>query len=137
MTSITVAVTVNSSVEKVWEYWTGPQHITNWNYASDDWHCPKADNNLVIGGRFSYTMAAVDGSSQFDFSGHHTEVKPYEKIKTLLDDGRKMEVIFEKKDESSTSVVETFEAETENPIELQRSGWQAILNNFKKYSEGK
>ncbi len=135
MSSITIEVTVKSSVEKVWEYWTEPQHITNWNYASDDWCCPKAVNNLVVGGRFSYTMAAVDGTNSFDFSGVYTQIERLKKINYKLDDNRQVQIIFEKNSESTTKIIENFEIESENSEKLQRDGWQAILNNFKKYSE--
>ncbi len=135
MSSITIEVTVKSSVEKVWGYWTEPQHITNWNYASDDWCCPKAVNNLVVGGRFSYTMAAVDGTNSFDFSGVYTQIERLKKINYKLDDNRQVQIIFEKNSESTTKIIENFEIESENSEKLQRDGWQAILNNFKKYSE--
>ena len=131
---ITVETEVNATIEKVWNCWTAPEHITEWNHASDDWHCPAAENDLRPGGKFSFTMAAKDGSFSFDFSGVHTTITLHHKINTLLDDGRKMEATFEKQ-EGKIIVTESFEAENINPIELQKGGWQAILDNFKKHTE--
>lgn len=131
---ITVETSINAPIEKVWNCWTLPEHITKWNHASDDWHCPAAENDLRPGGKFSYTMAAKDGSFSFDFSGVHTAITSQHNINTILDDGRKMEVTFEEKD-GKTKVVESFEAEDINTIELQKGGWQAILDNFKKHTE--
>ncbi len=133
-TMITVEAAINAPIEKVWNCWTLPEHITKWNYASDDWHCPKAENDLRPGGKFSYTMAAKDGSFSFDFGGVHTEVIKHKTIITTLGDDRKMNVIFEEKD-GKTIVKESFEAENMNSLELQRGGWQTILNNFKKHTE--
>ena len=131
---ITVQNTVNAPVAKVWEYWTKPEHITQWNNASDDWHTPWAKNDVRPGGSFTSKMEAKDGSVDFEFSGIHDEVKENEYIKSTMGDGRKMEVNFIA-DGNTTKVVENFEAETENSEELQRGGWQAILDNFKKYTE--
>lgn len=131
---ITVETSINATIEKVWNCWTLPEHITKWNHATDDWHCPAAENDLRPGGKFSYTMAAKDGSFSFDFSGVHTVITLQHNINTILDDGRKMEVTFEEKD-GKTKVVESFEAEDINTIELQKGGWQAILDNFKKHTE--
>lgn len=131
---VSVTATINSPTEKVWECWTNPQHVTNWNFASDDWHCPKAENNLVVEGKFSYRMEAKDGTMGFDFSGKFTLLDKPTQIQTLLDDNRKVEVFFFDRD-GQTIIQENFEAETENSIELQKQGWQAILNNFKGYCE--
>jgi len=133
-TKITVECTVNSSIEKVWNYWTTPKHIEQWNYASEDWHTPKASNDLVVGGKFCSTMAAKDGSFSFDFGGTYTEIQEYKRIKYTMDDGRMASIDFIALD-NTVEIVETFEAENQNPIELQRDGWQAILNHFKKYVE--
>jgi uncharacterized protein YndB with AHSA1/START domain len=133
-TTITVEITVNAPIEKVWEYWTKPEHIMQWNNASDDWHTPSATNHLRIGGKFTCRMEAKDGSFGFDFWGIYDEVITNELIVYTMGDGRKAKVIFTSIGDS-TKVVETFEAENENSIELQRGGWQAILNNFKKYAE--
>jgi len=133
-TSITVENTVNAPVEKVWELWTAPEHITKWNNASDDWHTTRAENDLRAGGKFLSRMEAKDGSFGFDFEGTYDEVRPNEAIVYTIADGRRVEVIFTSAGDS-TKVVETFEAESENPIEMQRGGWQAILDSFKKYAE--
>ena len=131
---ITVEATINASVEKVWQCWTTPKHIMEWNHAGDDWHCPKSENDLKVGGKFSATMAAKDGSFSFDFWGIHDEVKANEFIASTMGDERKMEVKFIT-DGNATKVVESFEPETENPIEIQQQGWQMILDNFKKHVE--
>jgi uncharacterized protein YndB with AHSA1/START domain len=114
--------------------WTEPQHITQWNNASDDWHTTSATNDLRNGGIFSYRMEAKNGSFGFDFGGVYDEVKTNELIAYTMGDGRKAIIIFNSQG-NATKMVETFEAETENSIELQRGGWQAILDNFKKYAE--
>ncbi|MGR6342194.1 SRPBCC family protein [Priestia megaterium] len=131
---ITVETTVQAPVEKVWKYWTEPTHIAKWNKASDDWHTPLAKNDLRAGGKFLSRMEAKDGSFGFDFGGIYDEVKLHEVIAYTLGDGRKVEITF-KDQETETEVIETFDAETGNTIELQQQGWQAILDNFKKYVE--
>lgn len=133
-TKITVAATVNAPVEKVWETWTSPKHITRWNNASDDWHTPRADNDLRVGGKFNTRMEAKDGSFGFDFWGVYDEVKTNELIAYTLGDDRKVVVSFTNNG-NTTDVTETFEAESTNPVEMQQGGWQAILDNFKKYTE--
>ena len=133
--TITVETTVHAPVEKVWEYWTEPRHITKWSNASDDWHSPNAENDLRVGGRFLTRMEAKDGSSGFDFSGVYDEVRKNEFISYTLGDGRKVEITFISQ-ENDIKVIETFEAENTHSIEMQEAGWQAILENFKKYSEG-
>ena len=131
---ISVETTVQAPVEEVWKYWTEPKHITNWNAASDDWHTPFAENDLRTGGKFLSRMEAKDGSLGFDFGGIYDDVKLYEVIAYTMGDGRKVKITF-KGQENETKVIETFDAETEAPIEVQQQGWQAILNNFKKYAE--
>lgn len=135
-TVITVETTINAPVEKVWEYWTKPEHITKWNYASEDWHTPSAENDLRVCGHFTSRMEAKDGSMGFDFGGVYDKVKPNEIIEYTLGDGRKVKIIFST-DGNTTKVVESFDAENTNPVEMQKSGWQAILTNFKNYTEGK
>ena len=132
--NITVATTVNAPVAKVWEFWTNPKHITNWNNASDDWHTPRAENDLRVGGKFLSRMEAKDGSMGFDFNGVYDEVKTNELIAYTMEDGRKVKINLEDLG-NETNITETFEAENENPVELQRGGWQSILDNFKKYTE--
>lgn len=131
---ITVEALVDAPVEKVWAYWTGPEHITQWNNASDDWHTPWAKNDLVPGGRFVSRMEAKDGSFGFDFGGVYDEVVLNKKISYTMDDDRKVAVNFSESG-TGTKIVEEFEAEDQHSAELQQQGWQAILNNFKKYVE--
>jgi uncharacterized protein YndB with AHSA1/START domain len=133
-TKITVEATINAPVEKVWNSWTSPEHITKWCNASDDWHAPRAENDVRTGGKFLTRMEAKDGSFGFDFGGVYDEVKLNERISYTMGDGREVSVVFTKEG-NKTKVTETFEAENQNPIEMQRGGWQAILDNFKKYTE--
>ncbi len=133
-TVIAVEAAVNAPIQKVWQCWTIPLHIMQWNNASADWHCPKAENDLRIGGKFFYTMAAKDGSMSFDFGGIYDDILENELIMVTLGDGRKWKITFASIGDV-TEVVENFEAEDANPIELQQAGWQAILNNFKKHTE--
>jgi uncharacterized protein YndB with AHSA1/START domain len=134
MKTITVETTINAPIEKVWEYWNEPEHITGWAFASDDWEAPAAENDLRVGSKFKTTMAAKDKSASFDFTGVYTAVKEYQLIEYDLDDGRHVKVEFTEVP-GGVKVVETFDPENENPDEMQRSGWQAILDNFKKYVE--
>lgn len=133
---VTVETTVQKPVGDVWKYWTEPQHITQWSFASDDWHAPNSENDLRAGGKFLTRMEAKDGSFGFDFSGVYDEVRTNEFISYTLDDGRKVEIAFISQDHG-TKVVETFDAESENPVEMQKDGWQAFMDNFKKYSESR
>ena len=135
-TKVTVKTTVNAPVDKVWNLWSQPEHITQWNNASDDWHTPSATNDLQPGGKFNIRMEAKDKSFGFDFHGEYDQVKPHELIEYTMGDGRKVNVEF-KTNGIKTDILETFEAEKENSEEMQRDGWQAILNNFKKYAESK
>lgn len=131
-TKITIETTINAPIVKIWECWTEPKHIQQWNNASDDWHTPFAGNDLQAGGKFLSRMEAKDGSFGFDFEGTYNLVKPLERIEYTLADNRKVQIEFIKNPEN-IRVIETFEAETTNPIEMQQTGWQAILNNFKAY----
>jgi uncharacterized protein YndB with AHSA1/START domain len=133
-TAITVEATINAPVKMVWEFWTEPEHITQWCQASDDWHAPYAENDLRPDGKFKTRMEAKDGSMGFEFEGIYTDVQTYKLIEYVLGDGRKVGIIFTS-DDNVTHVSETFDPETVNPVEMQRGGWQAILNNFKNYSE--
>ncbi len=133
-TNITVKTIVNAPVDKAWEYFTKPEHIIQWNQASDDWHSPKAENDLRVGGNFNYRMEAKDGSFGFDFGGTYGEVEKDKTIAYTIGDGRKVKVDFFGVD-NATTITETFEAESTNPVEMQQNGWQAILDNFKKYVE--
>jgi uncharacterized protein YndB with AHSA1/START domain len=134
--AITIQATVNSPIEKVWKFWNEPDHITKWAFASPDWHAPKAENDLRVDGTFSTTMAAKDGSFSFEFGGVYTNVEMHKAIEYTLGDGRKVKINFTAEG-NQTKVVETFDPENENPEDMQRDGWQAILNNFKKYVESK
>ena len=129
---ITVETTVPVSPELAWEYWTEPRHITQWNQASEDWHTPHAENDLRTGGKFSSRMESKDGKYGFDFWGSYDLVEPYRLLASTLGDGRKVHVSFEPVS-AETRIVETFEAEGENTVELQRTGWQAILDSFRRY----
>jgi len=133
-TSVTVSAKINAPLNKVWERWTTPEHITKWNHASDDWHSPSAVNDLCEGGKFCYNMAAKDGSMSFDFEGVYTGVVPQKLIEFSMDDGRKVKITFEETGDG-VLVTETFDAEQMNPVEMQRAGWQAIMDNFKKHTE--
>ena len=133
-TQITVEAVINAPVEKVWEYWSKPEHITKWCNASPDWHVPKAENDLRVGGNFSTRMEAKDGSFGFDFSGIYNTVKTNQLIAYTTGDDRKVIIHFSS-DGNTTTVTETFEAENQNPVEMQKGGWQAILYNFKKHVE--
>lgn len=133
-TVITIEATVNAPITKVWQYWNEPAHIKQWAFAADTWHAPNAANDLRIGGKFSTTMAAKDGSASFDFWGIYTEVIENELIAYEMEDGRKVKITFSEQN-GVTHVVETFDPENENPLEMQRDGWQAILNNFKAHAE--
>jgi len=133
-TSITVSTIVNAPVATVWEAWSSPEHIMKWNSASPDWHTPKAENDLRKGGKFASRMEAKDGSFGFDFGGVYDEVKEHELIEYTMGDGRKVSITFAAAGDTST-VTETFDAEETNPIEMQRGGWQAIMDSFKKYTE--
>ncbi len=132
--SITVQVSVHAPLTQVWGVWTSPEHIMKWNQASPDWHCPKAINEVKVGGRFCSTMAARDGSVSFDFTGTYLEVTPEKHLLYIMDDGRSAAVTFEQRD-GEVHITTTFQMETENSRELQQSGWQSILESFKLYSQ--
>jgi len=133
-TKITVSNTIEGPVEKVWKFWTVPEHITQWNFAADDWHCPRAENDLRVGGAYSARMEAKDGSFGFDFKAIYDEVIDQKKISYTMTDGRQATTNFESLN-GKTKVATTFDAENENPVDMQKDGWQAIMNNFKKYVE--
>jgi uncharacterized protein YndB with AHSA1/START domain len=133
-TEITVKTRVKAPVETAWKLWTLPEHVVQWNHASDDWHSPKAENDLRPGGKFNYRMEARDGSSGFDFWGIYDEIKVNREIALTLGDGRKVKTVF-KSAGRETEITETFDAEGTNSAEMQRTGWQAILDNFRKYAE--
>lgn len=131
---ITVQTVVQAPLEKAWLYWSEPKHIMNWAFASEDWEASDAQNDLREGGTFKTRMAAKDGSAGFDFTGTYTTVREHELIEYDMSDGRHVKIEFEETPEG-VQVTETFDPENENPEDMQRSGWQAILDNFKKYTE--
>lgn len=131
---ITIAATIQAPVNEVFEKWTLPEHIINWNFASDDWHCPKATNEVEVGGKLCATMAAKNGEMSFDFIAVYSKVIPNKLLVYTMEDGREVEVQFQENG-ATTEVVEIFDAEDQNPLEMQQAGWQAILNNFKAYIE--
>lgn len=133
-TTITIETTVNAPIEKVWKMWNAPEHITKWATGSSDWHTPYAENDLRVGGKFLSRMSAKDGSASFDFVGTYDEVKTNSIIAYTIEDGRKVMTAFANNGKT-VKIVQTFEAETENAPELQRAGWQTILDNFKKHVE--
>jgi len=132
--SITIETIIKADVSTVWKIWSSPEHIVKWNAASDNWHTTKAENDLKVGGHFSNRMEAKDGSFSFDFGGVYTEVIENEKISYSLEDARTVDIHFTNLGDS-TKIVEIFEAETTNSLEMQKAGWQAILDNFKRYTE--
>lgn len=135
-TLLTIHTIIDAPIKVVWNKWTNPDDIVKWNNASDDWHTTRAVNDLRVDGKFLSRMEAKNGSTGFDFEGTYNSIKPYELIEYTLDDNRKVRMSF-KQDENKTQIVGTFEPENTNSLELQQSGWQAILDNFKKYTESK
>jgi len=133
---ISIETTVNAPITDVWDAWVTPNDITNWNFATDEWQCPKADINFEVGGKFKYRMEAKDGSVGFDFGGVFTKITPNKSIHYRLEDNRIVTIDFNETP-AGVRVVESFEAENENAAEQQKQGWQSILNNFKKHVERK
>ncbi|MEW2921715.1 SRPBCC family protein [Muricauda sp. ANG21] len=131
---IKISSTIETGIEKVWECWVLPEHITQWNFASDDWCCPKAENDLRVAGRYLARMEAKDGSFGFDFEAIYDEVAPMKKISYVMSDGRRAITTFESLG-NEVKLTTEFDPEDQNPIDMQRDGWQAILDNFKKYVE--
>ncbi|RPD42925.1 SRPBCC family protein [Chitinophaga barathri] len=133
-TQVTVEATIKAHIDKVWKYWNEPEHIVEWAFASPDWHAPRAENDLRVGGKFETRMEAKDGSFGFDFGGEYTQVVKHEVIEYIMSDGRQVKTVFTPQGEE-TKIVTVFDAEDTNPIEMQQAGWQAILENFKKLVE--
>lgn len=131
---ITVSTDINTPLEKAWNMYNEPEHVIRWNAASPDWHCPKAENELRPGGKFSYTMSARDGSMSFDFEGQYDKVEEKKYLAYQLIDGREVTVEFSE-NAGMTRISQTFDTENINDVEMQRAGWQAILNNFRAYCE--
>ena len=133
---MTISALVDAPIDTVWKLWTDPDHIKQWNHASDDWHTTEAENDLRIGGKFRSRMEAKDQSMAFDVEGVYEEVEVNELIQYRLEDGRRVRISFSSEG-NQTKVVEVFDAESMNPVEMQRQGWQAILDNFTRYANGK
>jgi uncharacterized protein YndB with AHSA1/START domain len=134
VTKITIESIISANIKNVWDYYTLPEHITKWNFASDDWHCPKAENDLRVGGKLKSRMEAKDGSFGFDFEAIYDEVVDQKKLAYTMPDTRQVITNFENLGDK-IKVTTTFDTENENPVEMQRAGWQSILDNFKKYVE--
>ncbi|HYH13810.1 MAG TPA: SRPBCC family protein [Flavisolibacter sp.] len=134
LTKVTVEATISADTKKVWDYYTKPEHITKWNFANDDWQCPTAENDLRVGGKYMARMEAKDGSFGFDFEATYDEVVDQKSVTYTMTDGRQSTTTFEDLG-GNTKVTTTFDAEGQNDVEMQRAGWQAILDNFKKYTE--
>lgn len=134
-TKIRVEATINSTIEQVWNAWTTPVHIQQWCSASPDWYVPAAENNLTVNGSFKTVMASRDGSMAFDFEGIYTAIEEYARIAYAMPDDRTVEITFTV-GANGVTVTEIFDAENQNPVEMQQEGWQAILNNFKSHVEG-
>lgn len=132
--NITVETVVAASPERVWQAWTNPDDIVAWNFASDDWCCPSAHVDLRVGGVFGARMEARDGSFGFDFTGTYTVVEPLRRLAFAMEDGRTVQVEFAL-DGEGVRVSESFDAEDQNSAEMQRAGWQAILDNFRRHVE--
>lgn len=128
---ITVQTNVATDLKKAWDYYTQPQHITKWNFASEEWCCPKAENDLRVGGKYFTRMEAIDGSFGFDFEGYYTEIIPEKLLEYTLTDGRTVRVNFHPRD-AEVLVEVSFDPDLENELDLQKQGWQAILDNYKK-----
>lgn len=135
MEPIKIDITILAPVEKVWNYYNDPQHIIQWNFAHESWECPHSENDLRIGGKFKNRMEAKDKSFGFDFEGTYDEIINNQRIKYHLDDGRKVDVVFDEVDANTTNVEITFDPENQNSPEMQREGWYAILDNFHKHVE--
>lgn len=131
---ITIKANVNADADKAWQYYTQPEHITKWNFASDDWQCPWAENDMKPGGKYIARMEAKDGSMGFDFEAVYDEVNPVDSFTYTMPDGRRVDVTFTENN-SSTDVTVVFDPENIHPVEFQQAGWQAILDNYKKYTE--
>jgi len=134
MSKISVSATINADVKKVWDYYTNPEHITQWNYADPSWQCPSASNDMRVGGKYSARMEAKDGSFGFEFEATYNEITEGKSFTYTMPDNREVNVSFDG-DGDNTAINVTFDAENQNPVEMQKNGWQAILDNFKKYTE--
>lgn len=135
-TVLNVHTTIQADLPTVWEFWNEPEHILNWNFASEDWYCPAADNDLRVGGQFKYSMSSKDNLTSFDFEGTYQSISDKRRIDYILTDGRQVKTYFSE-DEHGVHISNSFEAEDSFELEIQQKGWQAILDNFKSYVESK
>lgn len=133
---ITISTQIKGDIKRVWEYYTLPDHITQWNFADPSWHCPWATNDMRPGGKYVARMEARDGSFGFDFGAVYDQIDPEKSFSYTIGDGRSVTVRFNPNG-ALIEVVVSFEAEQQNPVDMQRGGWQSILNNFKKYAESR
>lgn len=131
---ITIQTTVFADLPKAWDYYTSPEHVTKWNFASEDWHCPSAQNDMRVGGKFVARMEAKDGSFGFDFEAVYQEIRDQAGFTYAMTDGRTVETNFEPV-EGGTMITTTFDPEEQNSVEFQKQGWQAILDSYKRYTE--
>lgn len=132
---LTITTTVHSTIEKAWDFYTNPEHIVKWNFANDEWQCPSASNDIRPGGKYAARMEAKDGSFGFDFEAIYDEVEIGKMFKYTMSDNRSVVTTFSQQGEEVVITI-IFDAETENPIEMQQAGWQAILDNFAKKMNG-
>lgn len=137
MQKLTVTSEINKPLNEVWDFFNNPEHIVNWNFAHESWECPSAKNDMKVDGKLEVRMQAKDGSFGFDLVGIYDQVVENELLKYHFEDHRNIEVIFEKLSDNKTKVTENFDPENMNPLDFQKDGWQAILDNFKKYSESR
>lgn len=133
--TITITEHVSAPIETTWLSYTDPAHIIHWNFASSDWCCPSAKNDLVVGGKYVARMEAKDGSMGFDFEATYSEINPFSHFSYQIADGRNVHVRFSETSSTSCQIEVEFEAENVNPADLQRVGWQSILTNFKRYTD--
>ncbi len=131
---ITITTIINADIKKVWDYYTNPEYITQWNFAHPSWHCPSAVNDMRVGGKYIARMEARDGSFGFDFEAIYSQITPGETFTYGMPNGREVTVVF-KRESNQTEVVVSFDPEDQNPLDMQKNGWQSILDNFKKYAE--
>jgi len=135
MQKITVSTEIDKPLIEVWDLFNEPEHIVNWNFAHESWECPSAKNDLQPEGKLEVRLQAKDGSFGFDLVGIYDEIQEYDFIKYHFEDGRNIDVVFEKLSEDKTKITQNFDPENQNSLDMQKQGWQAILNNFKKYAE--
>lgn len=134
MNQIIITTNIGANIKDVWNYYTTPEHITKWNFADPSWHCPSVSNDMKVGGKYVARMEAKDGSFGFDFETTYDEIIDGERFTYSMVNGRQVTVDF-KKNGNQTAVTVSFDPETENPLDMQKRGWQAILDNFKNYAE--